>query len=311
MKLFRMSVVFFVLIIPLLSSDFKWGNAVSPEILLKDPFVNPVFSTIGNDLLLQKPGFGGLYIYNFKKKSLNEIRSPKDEIVQASWGPNAKYLLLRSKSTQGIITQHHIELLSIATKKSEILYKENNIHALPQFTSAMDHIYFPIDNEMKIITSSLTALKTDTKNDIISIQNDHFTIQSSDGKYLIEKETEENKRIIRAEFSKSRKAVLLKSAGGNIKIYNITTDLFIDIGPGNAPKWGFNDEYVIFCRVEDDGHDYTHSELWIYDIFKKSLIQLTHTPDKIELDPTWSANGQYIVFNDYRSNEIYLIDLFK
>ena len=306
-------ITLFLLPIALIAGEnINWENALTPSLLLNEEYAYPQFSDSDNQLLLQKTGHRGIFIYDFNSDSVNCI-TPEDEekIIQANWSPDGKHLICRTRSLVEKIAPHKIELISIETKNTMELYSAAQIPALPRFTADNSQIYFPYKNKLEILTSGLNSKKKSNDNMMIYCENDKFSLMKNNVKSITDKINEKEKRIIRAEISNDSKNILLKSIGGGIRIYHIDEDTYTNIGPGQAPKWGYEDKYIVYCKVEDDGHDFTSSEIWIYDLEKDINFQLTKTNDMMELDPDWSADGRYIVFNDYITNQIYIIDLFK
>ena len=51
-------------------------------------------------------------------------------------------------------------------------------------------------------------------------------------------------------------------------------------------------------RTEDDGHQFTASDLFATRIDGDITVQVTHTPDRLEMNPSWSPDGRHIAFDD-------------
>lgn len=291
--------------------EFNWSNALTPELLIDREFGRAVFSPDASKLLLQHSKDRGIYIYDFGRKDLQELQPAGAISSQIAWSPDSKYLIMRSRDYSEQRGVYRIILMSIADGSRKELFRASHIPAPPYFSPSMEKVFFPLSREMKIQSSGLPSRKSAVPELGIDKRHDRFRIIDTDGNILREVKNEEGRRIISAEFNSGGSAILLKSLGGLIRIYDLNSGQFTDVGPGNAAKWGFKDKYVVFCRVEDDGHNLTSSELFVYDIEKMKEIQLTHTKNLIELDPDWSSDGRYISYINHGQERIYLIDLSK
>lgn len=83
-----------------------------------------------------------------------------------------------------------------------------------------------------------------------------------------------------------------------LHVYTRSTGAVVSIGPGTAPAWSPDSKRVVFEVTEDDGHDLTASELYVYDVGADRAAPLTTSDSVIERRPSFSPDGASIAFDD-------------
>jgi Tol biopolymer transport system component len=61
--------------------------------------------------------------------------------------------------------------------------------------------------------------------------------------------------------------------------------------------------------AEDDGHDYTSSDIYIINVDGTQKTNLTSTNDMIEMNPCITPDGKSIVFDLVNDGSIYLMNI--
>ena len=81
-----------------------------------------------------------------------------------------------------------------------------------------------------------------------------------------------------------------------------------DFGDLQAARWAPNKDLIAYMQDIDDGMKITGSELYVVTPDKRIRINLTNTPDKIEMYPEWSPDGRDIIYHT-GEGQIYRIQL--
>jgi Tol biopolymer transport system component len=90
----------------------------------------------------------------------------------------------------------------------------------------------------------------------------------------------------------------------NIDGTNIT-----DLGKGNRPRWSSDSKKIVYMIAEDNGQDFTDSDIYSINADGTQKKNLTNTIDEIEMDPCFSPDGKAIVFDVYNDGSIYLMNI--
>ena len=81
------------------------------------------------------------------------------------------------------------------------------------------------------------------------------------------------------------------------------------MGNVEFPVW-VDDETVIYAEIQDDGHHYIKSDLYIQNILETNKVHLTQNTEAIALYPTICEEQLKVAFNS-PEGEVYLIKLIR
>jgi Tol biopolymer transport system component len=82
-----------------------------------------------------------------------------------------------------------------------------------------------------------------------------------------------------------------------------------DLGKGYRAKWMSDSQHLIYMITEDDGHQFTSSDIYTIKFDGTDKRNVTNTIDKIELSPSASLVDNKIVFEVFYEGSIYFMNL--
>ena len=95
---------------------------------------------------------------------------------------------------------------------------------------------------------------------------------------------------------------LIVAWSGGPTIIDLDGNIVWHFRGGGGGSW-FEDSRRLAVSVEtDDGHQITGGDIYIIDVVEKSSIQVTDTPDKIELEPAISPDMKKIAYQWYATD---------
>ena len=89
-------------------------------------------------------------------------------------------------------------------------------------------------------------------------------------------------------------------------ILNLESNKKTVLGDGHRPFWSPDENWICYMVTEDDGHQYLTSDIYISSFDGKNRFNLTDSEDRLEMNPSWSPDGNTIAFDDYKTGVIYL-----
>ena len=76
-----------------------------------------------------------------------------------------------------------------------------------------------------------------------------------------------------------------------------------------APKWSSNSKNIIYTISQDDGYNYTASDIFVINTDGTQKTNITNTDDVIEMNPCFAPDGKSIVFDVINDGSIYLMNI--
>ena len=94
--------------------------------------------------------------------------------------------------------------------------------------------------------------------------------------------------------------------GGHLWVANVDGSSPVDLGIGNRPTWGPNSDKIVYMVTEDDGHEFTEADIYAVNADGSGKVNLTETPDILEMYPTWSPDGNWIAYSTLGDGKIFI-----
>ena len=101
--------------------------------------------------------------------------------------------------------------------------------------------------------------------------------------------------------------VAFEAYGGGLYVMDADGSDVVALGAGSRPSWSPDGAWVVVMVSEDDGHDYTASDLVAVRADGSARVALTTTPGRLEMNPSWSPDGRAVAFDD--GDALYLLPL--
>lgn len=248
---------------------------------------NAIFSPDGKDLFLTNPGYDGIWKYSLSSGLLKEVTNDQKSGYQFVISNDGKRIAYRRTVREGDhITriQESVELDLISGEKK--VMEQGNSISTPVFISSSNgqqqQVYSKNSNQLSIPAAVTVLGIEDTK---IALLRDGKKISfnpMTDGMYLWPVLSPDKKNIAAVEMSRGAFVVDLE---------NDKTTL---LGKCNAPQWTRDGNWLIGMDDKDDGHTIYASEIIAVSKDGKQRLQITSSPDRIELFPSVSPTDNSI-----------------
>ena len=111
---------------------------------------------------------------------------------------------------------------------------------------------------------------------------------------------------VNVELSPNGKKVLYTGVNGS-EVLSLENNTILPLGLFEATKWMDNDN-IIYMSTKDNGDYITESDVYIFNISKRTNTNLTEDFDDLAMYPSASKDGKLVLFNN-NENEVFLIEL--
>ena len=119
----------------------------------------------------------------------------------------------------------------------------------------------------------------------------------------------EDAQYLNLEVSPDGRKLSFEIYGGNLFVMNIDGTDLVDLGKANRAKWSPDSQYVIAMVADDNGYEYTRSDIVALSVDGTQRVNLTETTDLLATNPDWSPTGNKIAFDNPKDGNIYVLSI--
>jgi Tol biopolymer transport system component len=275
---------------------------------------HPTWSPDGKFFAITGENYQGIWIMDFNGIIFQQLSNEERIGYRFIWSDDSREIagrLIKSTPHQRLKA---IKVFDIQTGLSRLVTDYRVGIGLPAWIENDHKICFMDNEKLRIVNaernSKLFASNTaKTVPDVILLESNGrfllFTGQKEVQTIVVNPES----RLLNAQLSPNKQKIAFEMATGRIYVMNPDGTEMVDLGPGSYPKWAPDGENIVYFISHDDGERIIESDLFITDIQGEQKYQLTQTDDRIEMHPHWSPDGNKIIFDEYETGIIYLIEL--
>ncbi len=280
----------------------------------EDICMNPTISPNGEFVAFTKAGYTGIWIYRFTDNSIKQIT---DEIAAGyamQWSPDSKFILSRPAYYDGPIRYNAIKIYNIETAEAiQLSDYRTKMPSLPQWSEFNEKVFIITNNKPESFPTGLSAsdeLKKNISQVIVYLTNDDkigVTNYAENSTRIFEPVP--GKKCMNLSVSPDKQRIAFEIYGGNLYSMKIDGTQLTDLGKGYRAKWMADSQHLIYMITEDDGHQFTSSDIYTIKFDGTEKKNITNTTNKIELSPSASLADNKVVFEIFDEGSIYFINL--
>jgi len=291
--------MFFYLLI--ISSSISFSQTIevleSKLLPLEDnTFALPQFSPDGSKLLFTQNGCKGLWIYNLKSRSLDQINDNAGAGYEPVFSDDGSQVIYRIDEYVHFRKYSMLAVQSLNDKSVEYL-TEKTRGLLPAMKLDNDRLLMVSGKQMKTLSIDKMQLSK-------SLSSAGKTTYIEDQKIVLVVDGEKSVlaplgegNYIWPSLSPDQSQLLFTKAGKGSYICDLKGNILTDLGQARAPKWSPDGNWIVYMLDKDDGHTITSSDIWAVYKDGKKQIQLTNSTDIAEMYPVWSPIMDKIAFD--------------
>lgn len=300
--------IFSILLSSLISAQTNYQLLIHGS--LDDIVMSPVYSPDGRQIAYTKSGFNGIWIYNLQSKSNTQLTDESAAGFAFKWSADSKSILTRVAKYEEMKRYNAVKIFDIETGESKQLsdYK-TMMPYLPVWADGDAKVYLPIKGNDELLISAKEKNNQIGSSFVAFEKNNKVVVKdlSNNSEQIFE--PIKDAQYINLSLSPDAAKIVFEVMGGNIFVMNIDGTNLNDLGIGNRPRWSFDSSKIIYMIAEDDGHDYTSSDIYIINADGTQKRNLTNTSDLMEMNPCFAPDGKSIVFDLVNDGSIYLMNI--
>ena len=286
-----------------------------PEVLVSSngtPFMKPLWSPDGTSLAFTSIRHQGIWVADASGNQVEQI-TDKNAGYGFSWSTDGTSLLTRVSEYQNRRQKHAISIFSLADKnQQQITDFRDEMPATPQWADFDRQVVLITD---KSVESFDTGKQLDSQQKMTT--NKLFYVLKSNklaAGMVPTNSTEdispfEDAQYLNLEVSPDGQKLSFEIYGGNLFVMNIDGTGLVDLGKANRAKWSPDSQYVIAMIADDNGYEYTRSDIVALSVDGSQRVNLTESTDLLATNPDWSPTGNKIAFDNPKDGNIYVLSI--
>lgn len=301
-------VAIFIFITSLIAAQSDYQLIVKGS--LEDVAMNPVYSPDGSKMAYTKSNYQGIWIYELQTQTNYMLTDESAAGFAFRWSSDSKSILTRVAKYEEMRRYNAVKIFDITTGESKQLsdYK-TMMPYLPMWADGDSKIYLPLKDNDEVFLSAKEKNNRIANSTITFEKNNKVVIKNLSNNSEQMFEPIKDAQYINLSVSPDGSKIVFEVMGGNLFTLNIDGTNLIDLGKGNRPRWSFDSNKIIYMITEDDGHNYTASDIYIINYNATQKINLTNTNDIIEMNPCFAPDRKSIVFDVVNDGSIYLMNI--
>ncbi len=264
----------------------------------------------GDKILVTSSNYNGLYYCNLDGTNIIEIS--KDigagyEPVITSDGNSVIYRISEFKNRRRFSSLIEQEL---ANGQKQLLISEKRNLSTPRI-SPSDEIILMDNNVPQTVSlqkpgKSLNPQTAQLNTPVVFIENTNIALISDGDKQVFEPMG--TGHYIWPSISPDGQKLLFTKMGEATYISDLDGGNPVSLGRANAPRWSPDGNWVVYMDDKDDGYVVLESHIYAISSDGQNRVQLTNSPDRIDMYPVWGNEMDKIVFATDKG-EIFLITM--
>jgi len=297
------------------AQSFKVMNTDKLVENTEDVFMAPVWSPDGSMIAFTSAGYKGIWTINLQNKKVNQITDETAAGFGFKWSDDSKYVLTRVAKYEGIRRYNAVKVFNIETGEMTVLTDYRTMMpGLPQFAAGSEKIFIYGKGNLEIFNSGIEAnrnMKLNSSEKIVYIRDDKIAVEDLNTHKFEIIEPVKGERILNLQLSPDGEKTAFEIIGGDMYVINIDGTNLKNLGRGYRPKWSPDSRYLTYMITEDDGHQILSSDIFTIKIDGFEKTNLTNTENKLEMNPSWSPDGNKIAFDELNDGAIYVMEIAK
>ncbi|MEQ8523184.1 hypothetical protein [Gracilimonas sp.] len=286
-----------------------------PEVLISaesTDFMSPVWSPDGTKIAFTSSRQQGLWIATANGGDIQQI-TDQSAGYGFSWSSDSQSILTRVSEYQNKRRKLAVKIFHTnGSEPTQVTEFRDDMPTLPKWANYDQQVVLISNNDIESFDSGKevsTRQKASTTKPFYVLKSNQIAKGMVPSNSTEDISPFDDAQYLNLEVSPDGRKLAFEIYGGNLYVMNIDGSNLMDLGRANRAKWSPDSQYLVAMVAEDDGHDYTKSDLYALSIDGEQRINLTASTDIIAMNPDWSPQGDRIAFDSPNDGNIYIMNI--
>jgi Tol biopolymer transport system component len=274
-------------------------------------YMAPRWAPVGNKIAFSSGNYKGIWLYDFDTRQVRQITDELSAGFGFSWSEDGQSILARVSRYQNQKRQSAVKIFNIAKNTEKYLTDYRTfLPDIPRWTPGDEQVYF-FDGKQETFINVGVSTENQVPGKILYSRNDHIILKDNLSGEQSELQPFEGQQYLNLTLSPDNRHIAFEVYGGDCYIMDTRTQVLVDLGRGNYPRWSPDGEYIAYMMAQDNGYTYTASDIYVSNLDGSIRQNLTANLDNIAMYPSWSPSADRLAYSTYDQGTIEYLELVK
>ncbi|MCL4709506.1 PD40 domain-containing protein [bacterium] len=273
------------------------------------PFLQPVWSPAGDWIALTTSKYDGIWLIKPDGSELHQLTDDLAVGYKMCWSSDGKFLVGRAVQMQNRRRWHVVKIYDTVTKTSKAISEpRKQMPSLPQWLDN-ERVALFLDNKpavFKAVAANDRALRLFNNRALVFMTQNGLSLTTAAGE-TTKIPLRPSGQIINAELSPGGDRIVYEELGSQLFSCALDGSEIRSLGRGERPHWSPEGKYIAFMQSEDDGHRILRADIYVMNHDGMNRLNLTNSAGRLEMNCSWSPDGQRLVFDDRTDGVIWVM----
>lgn len=273
-------------------------------------YMQPVYSPDGKKIAFTGSSYKGLWIMNSDGSDIQNISDEFAAGYRVQWSFDSNALLSRVAKFEEHRRFNAVKIFNLKTAKTDQITEFVSLMpGIPVWNALNNEVIFPSGKALETRASGKNSdfPKSGTRLTVFEYM-DKIVVSSSDKNVLVYLDPIPGSQYLKPAASRDGSKIAFEVIGGNMFVMNADGSNLVDLGTGFSPSFSGDGAKIIYMISEDDGHQFTASDIYSINIDGSNKQNLTNTPELLEMHPDSSPTESKVVYDVINDGAIYQLE---
>lgn len=308
MKHLTKFLLFALLLISALSAEQLGikGNPV-PLTDAGEIYMSPQWSPDGSKLAVTGPHFRGISVIDFPGGGMQSLTTAASAGLSMIWTQDGHSIISNVDRYDGRWRYTRTVKFNTDGSQQDLNPEQKRLYGKPILSKSGDVIYLHSKKEIKAFPLTRNSLQKPAG--LSSAAQQELNTYKSQSDMITEALNVDGARVIDVDVSPSGKQITYATIGEKLWIVDVDGQNRRFLGRGTGPKWSPDEKWIACMVTEDDGHNFTRSDIWMYHAATGSVHEFTTSQDNHEMNPVWSPDGKWIAYDTVQDGRVWVVEV--
>ena len=293
------------------TGSILWAEQVLPK---GDPialtqaaefYLAPQWSPNGDQVAAAGPSYTGLYLIEFPTGTATQVSDAYSAGYGFAWSHDGTRIAARLASFENMHRKNTLVSFDLTDGSMSVLSEpRSSLSGIPRWSADDSHIFLTFADQYEDFLTQ-TGVNLHPAGPLLYVKAGQLTRHDPDQTSEQALLTNQS-QVTSYALSPDATRIAYSTSGQQLWVANSDGSQRRSLGAGIAPAWSPNSQWITCMLTEDDGHSMLGSDLFIINIATAERLNISNTPDLFEMNPQWSPDGAWIVFDTEGRGQLFI-----